>query len=79
MIEQFYRTLTGTITSGQSGPRSNHNEGVLHILQSSKTGPSPSDGLVSYLGHLLGGEGFYLSVEVQSVYSTPPADAVDLG
>ena len=34
---------------------------------------SPSDCLVSYLGHLLGG-GSYLSAEKQSVYSTTPAD-----
>ena len=27
------RTLTGTTTLGQSGPGSNSNEGVLHILQ----------------------------------------------
>ena len=31
-----------TTTPSQSGPKSNGNEGVLHILQSSKTGASPS-------------------------------------
>ncbi len=35
---------------------------------------SPSDCLVSYLGHSLGGS--YPSAEVQSVYSTAPADWV---
>ena len=35
------------------------------------TGNSPSDYLVSYLGHSLGG---YPSAEMQSVYSIAPAD-----
>ena len=59
---------------GQSGPGSNGNEGVLRIPQSSSTaGTSPSDCLVSYPGHSLGG-GSSPSAEVQSVYSTAPAD-----
>ena len=44
-------TLTGTTIAGQCGPGSNGNEGVLHIPQSSKTGASPSDSLMPYLGH----------------------------
>ena len=32
-------TLTGTIISGQSGPESNGNKGVLCILQSPWVGP----------------------------------------
>ena len=57
--------------SVQSGPKSDGNEGVFCIPQSSSiTGTSPSD-LVSYPGHLLGS---YLSAEKQSVYSTAPAD-----
>ena len=48
-------SLTGTITLGQSVPRGNSNEGVLHIPQSSRAGTLPSDSSVSYLGHLLGG------------------------
>ena len=48
------RNLTGSTTPGQSGPRSNSNEGGLHIPQSSMTGASLSDGLVSYPGLLLG-------------------------
>ena len=64
---------TGATTPAQSGPGSNGNEGMLRILQSpSITGTSLSDGLVSYSGHSL--EGFYPSAEMQSVYSTAPAD-----
>ena len=41
---------------GQSGPGSEGNEGVRHIPKSSSiTGTSPSDSLVSYLGHSMGG------------------------
>ena len=67
------RALLGATTPGQSGPGSNGNEGVLCIPQSSSTaGTSPSDCLVSYPGHSLGGS--YPSAEKQSVYSTAPAD-----
>ena len=48
------RILSGAITPGQSGFWSNGNEGVLHIPQISKAGGSPSDCLLSYLGHPLG-------------------------
>ena len=48
--------LSGTTTLGQSGPGSNSNEVVLPILQSSSiTETSPSDCLVSYPEHSLGG------------------------
>ena len=48
--------LSGATTPGQSGPGSNGNEGVLRIPQSSSiAGTSPSDCLVSYPGHSLGG------------------------
>ena len=58
---------------GQSGPGSNGNEGVLRIPQSSSiAGTSPSDCLVSNLGHSFGF--FYPTAEKQSVYSTAPAD-----
>ena len=58
---------------GQSGPGSDGNEGVLRIPQSSSTvGTSSSDSLESYPEHLL--EESYPSAEVQSVYSTAPAD-----
>ena len=50
------KTLTGAISPAKSGPGSDGNEGVFHITQdSSITGASPSDWLVSYPGHLLGG------------------------
>ena len=68
-------TLSGATIPGQSGPGSDGNEEVLHIPQSSRiTRTSPSDGLMSYPGHLLGGRGWsYPSAEVQSVYSKAPA------
>ena len=44
-------TQTGTTTPSQGGPRSNGNEGVLHISQSSKTRVSPLDGLVTCPGY----------------------------
>ena len=63
---------------GQSGPRSNGNEGVLCIPQRPNiTGTSPSDSLVSYPGHSLG-VGSYCSPEKQLVYSSAPADWVGL-
>ena len=72
-IQPIDRALLGATILGQSGPGSNGNEGVLCIPQSpSVTGTSPSDCLVSYPGHSLGG--FYPSAEVQSVYSTAPAN-----
>ena len=50
------------------------NKRVLRIPHSSSlTGTSPSDYLVSYPGHLL--EEYYPSAEMQSVYSTAPADS----
>ena len=67
------RTLSGATTLGQSGPGGEGNEEVLRIPQSSSiTGATPSDCLVSYPGDTLGG--FYISAEMQSVYSTAPAD-----
>ena len=55
------------------GPRSNGNEKMLHIPQSSSiTGTSPWDCLVSYPGHSLLGS--YPSADVQLVYSTAQAD-----
>ena len=49
------RALSGATILGQSGPGSDGNEEVFCIPQSSSiAGTSPSDCLVSYLGHLLG-------------------------
>ena len=60
-------------TLDQTGPKSNDNEEVLHIFQSSNiTGASPSDSLVSYPGHSW--RKSYPSVEMQSAYSIAPAD-----
>ena len=73
-IWSIYRALSGTTIPGQIGPGSYGNEGVLRIPQSSNiTGASSSDCLVSYPGHLLE-RGSYPSAEVQSMYSTVPAD-----
>ena len=48
------RTLSGTITPGQSESGSNGNEGVLHIPQISKARASLSAGLISYPVYSLG-------------------------
>ena len=48
-------TLTGVTSLGQVDLGVIGNEGVLHILQSSRTGASPSNGSVSYTGHSLEG------------------------
>ena len=66
MIKQFYLTLSLTSTTAQSqcAPGCNGSERVLYIIQSSRIGASPLDGLVSYLGHL----GTCIT------YSTIPAD-----
>ena len=69
------KTLSGATTPGESDPESDGTEGVLRIPQSSNIiGASPTDCLVSYLGHSLGES--YPSAEKQSVYSTAPADWV---
>ena len=68
------RTQSDATTLGQSGSGSDGNEEVRRIPQSSSiTGTTLLDCLVSYLDHSLSG-GAYLSAEVQSVYSTGPAD-----
>ena len=55
-IRLTVRALSGTTTPGLSGPGSDGNEGVFCIPQSSSIiGTSPSDCLVSYLGHSLRG------------------------
>ena len=68
-------TLLGATMLGQIGPGSDRNEGVLYIPQNSKAGPSLSDGLVSYPGQSLGES--YPSAEMQSVYSTAPANGAN--
>ena len=72
-IHTIERTLSGATTPGQSGPESDGNRRLFCILQSSNiTGASPSNCLVPYPGHSLGES--YSSDEMQSVYSTAPAD-----
>ena len=67
------RTLLGATMPGQSGLESDDYEAVLSMPQSSCiTGASPSDCLVSSLGHSLGES--YPSAEKPSVYSRDLAD-----
>ena len=67
------RTRSDTTTPGLSGHGSDSNEGVFSISQSSSiTGTSPSDYLVSYL--IPSFEGYWLSTEIQSEYSTAPTE-----
>ena len=64
-IRPIDRTLSGATTSDQSGSGSDANEEVLCISQNSSiTGTSPSDCLVSYPGHSLVGV-FYPPAEKQ--------------
>ena len=66
------RALSGATTPEQSGPVSDDNEGVIRISWgSSIIGTSPSDCLVWYRRHSLGG-GLTLCKEL--VYSIAPAD-----
>ena len=72
-IKLIERTLPGATTTGQSGPGSNDNEEILCIPQSSNINlTSQLDCLVSCLGHLL--RGGHPSAEMQSLYSTAPAN-----
>ena len=50
---------------------SNGNEGVLNIPQSSRTGASPSDCLISYPGHLFRGGVLPLSRDAVSMFYSP--------
>ena len=67
------RTLSGATTQGQSRPRSNGNEGVLHISQSSRNGASTLDCFVSLVG-----DGSNPYAEKQSAYFTTPADWTEI-
>ena len=71
--------LSSATTTGQSGPGSDGNEGVLHIPQSSSiAGTSPSDSLVSYAGHSLVGRVLpYWREAVGVFYSPPPSRLVE--
>ena len=64
--------LSGATTPGQRGPGSDGNEEVLHIPQSSSTAvTSPSDCLMSYPGHSLGGEVLPLCRGTVNVFYSP--------
>ena len=68
-----FSALSGATNRSQSRPRSDGNEEVLRIPQSTSiTGASPSDPLVSYPGHSLLGS--YPSAEIQLVYFTASDD-----
>ena len=54
-IVHIHGILMRTTCTGLSEPESDGNEWVLHNLPISRTGNSLSDGLVSYVGHSLGG------------------------
>ena len=66
--------LKGITGPGQSGPGSDGSEWTFHIPQSSRTGASSSDGLLSYPGHSLRvGVGWSNSLaDMQLVYFTAP-------
>ena len=51
LFDTLEGTLTGTTTLDHSEHGSNGNEGVLHIPHISRTGATPSDSFVSYLGY----------------------------
>ena len=59
--------ILGATTPGKIGPGNDGNEEVLCIPET-----SPSDCLVSYPRHLLGGGRFYPFAKMQLVYSKAP-------
>ena len=65
------RTHSGATPLGQIGPGSNGNERVLRIPQRSKTGVSPSDCLLSHLGHSLGGVNLTLLQKCSQCFQQP--------
>ena len=67
-------TLSDGPTPGQSEPESDGNEGAPHILPISQAGHLSSDGLISYLRHLVVMVGGYPFAEMQSVYSIAPTN-----
>ena len=62
------RTLTGATTLRKSGAGSDGNKGILGIPET-----SPSDCLVSYQGHLLGGGVLPLDRVAVGVFNSPKA------
>ena len=67
------RTLSRVTTLGQCGPESNGKKELFHISQSSRiTWASPSDYLVSYLGHSLGGGLIHLQRCIRCILQSQP-------
>ena len=72
-------TLSGASTPGLSEYGSIGKEGVYHISPIFWTGPSSSNGLVSYLGYMLAaGLGSYSSAEMQLLYSIASAARAEM-
>ena len=71
LITFIERTPSDATSPGQYRPGSNGIEEVFHIPQSSKARPSPSDGLMSYPGLLLGGILPLCSDALSVFYSNP--------
>ena len=70
LIDPYIGPLSGAISPGHYGGGSNVIKAIIYIPESSSiTEISPSDCLVSYTGHSLGGG--YSSVEKKSMYSAP--------
>ena len=71
------RALSGATIPGQSGPGSDGNEWLLCIPQSSSiTGTSPTDGFVSYPGHLLVGGLIHQQKSSQCILQPQPTGQV---
>ena len=64
-------SLTGTTTPGQNEPRSNGNEVVFHIPQSSRTGASPPDTGYCHTQDTLFGLSYSSSEDAISVFEAP--------
>ena len=75
-IENYYIfsiwPIDGTL-SGTTTPESNSNE---KVLQNSRSGALPSEDLVPYPGHSLGGG--HTTTEMQSMYSTASVNWAEL-
>ena len=79
-VKKFYltidRILSGATTPGRNWFGSNRNEEVLHIPQSSTDWSLTIRCFIFMNRALVGVGGCYLTAEMQSVYSTAPAEWV---
>ena len=71
-IQFVDKSLSRATITTQSEPTSDGNERIFRIPQNSKTEASPDESLVPYPEHSL--EESFCPLEMQSVYSTVPAD-----